>query len=343
MDGPPRTATRSRVRPRTGARSAARNSGPEISRPRRAAAESDCAESDLEVSGLPQLARIIGSIVAPTTLLTALLFYFGWSHAYWFFAYFGVNSTILGLTTQDYLIRSIDGLFVPLTVVTSIGLLARWVHIAFKARLAPESRAAVLRVLVPISAVSGIALLVIGLWGVFARTVFEFHFEVSPLSLASGVLLLSYASHLHRSTTRTDTNPVKPTWIGIVEWAGVFVLVGLGLFWAAQGYSAAVGTSRAQAQASQLGGEPSAIVYSARSLSLHAPGVKEVVCANPDAAYRFRYDGLKLILQSGDQYFFLPKAWSPSDGPAIVVPRSDSLRLEFVLPSSTGDRTVDTC
>jgi Zn-dependent protease with chaperone function len=45
--------------------------------------------------------RIVGSIVAPTTLLTALLFYFGWSFAYWFFAYFGVDSTVLGLTTQD--------------------------------------------------------------------------------------------------------------------------------------------------------------------------------------------------------------------------------------------------
>lgn len=342
MDGSPKTATRSRVRPRTAVRST-HNSRPKMSRPRRATAEPDSAESDLGTSGLPQLARIIGSVVAPTTLLTALLFYFGWSHAYWFFAYFGVNSTILGLTTQDYLLRSIDGLFVPLTVVTSIGLLARWAHIIFKTRLGPKSRAVVLRVLVPASAISGLILLAIGLWGMFARTVFEFHFEVSPLSLASGVLLLSYASHLHRSTMSTDTDSVEPAWIEIVEWAGVFILVGLGLFWAAQGYSAAVGTSRAQTLASQLDGEPNAIVYSAHSLSLRAPGVKEIVCANPDAAYRFRYDGLKLILQSGAQYFFLPKAWSPSDGPAIVIPRSDSLRLEFVLPSSVGSRTVETC
>jgi hypothetical protein len=215
------------MRPRKKIRPAARNSGPGISRPRRVAAEPDSAESDLGVSGLPQVARLVGSIVAPTTLLTALLFYFGWSHAYWFFAYFGVNSTVLGLTTQDYLIRSIDGLFVPLTVVTSIGLLARWAHIVFKIRLAPKSRVAVSRVLMPVSTISGLILLTIGLWGMFARTVFEFHFEVSPLSLASGVLLLSYASHLHRSMAPTHTNPVEPAWIGIVEWAGVFVLVGL--------------------------------------------------------------------------------------------------------------------
>lgn len=331
------------MRPRTRARSAARNSGLEISRPRRAAAEPNSAEIDLGVFGLPQLARIFGSIVAPTTLLTALLFYFGWSHAYWFFAYFGVNSTVLDLTTQDYLIRSIDGLFVPLTIVASIVLLARWVNIALKTQLAPESRAVVVRALIPITAVLGLTLLTIGLWGVFTHTVFEFHFVVSPLSLTSGILLLSYASRLHRSSAPASTNPVETDWMGIVEWAGVFVLVGLSLFWAAQQYSAAVGTSRAQSLASQLDSEPSAVVYSARSLSLQAPGVKEIACVNSDAAYRYRYDGLKLILHSGDQYFFLPQVWSPSDGPAIVIPSNDSLRLEFVLPSSAGARALPGC
>ncbi|HET9258001.1 MAG TPA: hypothetical protein VFO16_22760, partial [Pseudonocardiaceae bacterium] len=164
-----------------------------------------------------------------------------------------------------------------------------------------------------------------------------------PLGLAFGVMLLFYASCQHRSAKPAERDSAGTVWIGIAEWAGVFVLVSLGLFWAVQVYSASVGTSRARAQASQLGGEPNAILYSAHSLSLHAPGVTEIVCADSNAAYRFRYDGLKLILQSGGQYFFLPKEWSPSSGPAIVIPRSDSLRLEFVLPSSAGARSVETC
>src|SRR6266545_5733561 len=91
-------------------------------------------------AGLPQLTRILGTIVAPTTLLTSLLFYFGWSHAYWFFDYFGVNSTLLGLTTRDYVQRSLDGLFVPLTVVACAGLLALWGHTMLRARLAEGTR-----------------------------------------------------------------------------------------------------------------------------------------------------------------------------------------------------------
>ncbi|MFI7442746.1 hypothetical protein [Nonomuraea indica] len=58
--------------------------------------------SSWSASDLP-IVRILGAIVAPTTVLTAILFYFGWSRAYWFHDYFGVDATLLGLTTQDYL------------------------------------------------------------------------------------------------------------------------------------------------------------------------------------------------------------------------------------------------
>src|SRR5215213_3404346 len=118
------------------------------------------------VSGLAQLARILGTIVAPTTLLTSVLFYFGWMHAYHFFDYFGVNSTVLGLTTQDYLMRSLDGLFVPMTVVACAGLLVLWGHAVLRARLADGSRPWVLRVFVPAMATVGLLLTVCGLLSV---------------------------------------------------------------------------------------------------------------------------------------------------------------------------------
>lgn len=42
---------------------------------------------------------------------------------------------------------------------------------------------------------------------------------------------------------------------------------------------------------------PAVTVYSERGLSLEADGVRQVVCEQPEAAYR--YTGLKLLLQSG--------------------------------------------
>ena len=106
--------------------------------------------------------------------------------------------------------------------------------------------------------------------------------------------------------------------------------VGLSMFWAANDYSAAVGRARASQFVVELPDYPSSIVYSLRSLNIAGPGITEIHCPGTNSAYSFRYDGLKLMLQSGDQYVFLPKDWTRRDGVAMVIPRSDSIRLEFV-------------
>ena len=112
----------------------------------------------------------------------------------------------------------------------------------------------------------------------------------------------------------------------------VFMLVSVGLFWAVGDYAGAVGTGRGHDVETSLPTLADVVVYSAESLNLRVAGVGEMPCQNPAAAYRFRYDGLKLVLQSGNQYLFLPANWTPADGAALLVPRSDALRLEFLPP-----------
>lgn len=44
--------------------------------------------------------------------------------------------------------------------------------------------------------------------------------------------------------------------------------------------------------------------------------------------------------KSGGQYFFLPAGWTTADGAALVLPRTDSLRLEF---TAAGPAPPDRC
>jgi hypothetical protein len=62
---------------------------------------------------------------------------------------------------------------------------------------------------------------------------------------------------------------------------------------------------------------------------LSSAGVREELAANTDLAYGFRYPGLKLIPQAGQQYLLIPADWAPSVRPAILLPRGETLRLEF--------------
>jgi hypothetical protein len=61
-----------------------------------------------------------------------------------------------------------------------------------------------------------------------------------------------------------------------------------------------------------------------------AERVTGVRCRDPEASYQYRYDGLALVLQSNDQYVLVPKDWSRREGVAMVLPRNDSVRLEFM-------------
>lgn len=73
------------------------------------------------------------------------------------------------------------------------------------------------------------------------------------------------------------------------------------------------------------------------SLSFPAVSARETKCLPSDGAYRYRYDGLKLVFASGTQYLFLPSGWPGSGGIAFVVPRTNSLRLEFIAPGLAQD------
>lgn len=298
-------------------------------------------DTDSDVASTAQNARsllkLAGSVVAPTTFVTALLIYFGWSHAYWFFYYFGVNSTLLDLTTQDYLMRSVDGLFIPIMFLACIGIVGIWVHRLLQRWVPAHLLNTAHRILAEHRGTIGFALATIGLWGVMANTPFEVNVAVSPTCLGLGAILLTHGSRTGRSVHPAAS---APTWVTMWAWAGMFVLAGLSLFWVANDYSADVGTSRARQLEQELNNEPSVSIYSAQRLALDARGVREAVCEHSDAAYRFRYDGLKLVMQAGDQYLFLPEEWTPRDGTAILMPRDDKIRLEFSAPSADGQRRL---
>ncbi len=60
-----------------------------------------------------------------------------------------------------------------------------------------------------------------------------------------------------------------------------------------------------------------------------ALGVHEAQLRGADAAYRYRYSGLRLLAWSNNRYFLLPDGWSSADQITIILPDSDNLRVEF--------------
>jgi hypothetical protein len=295
-----------------------------------------------DAAPLAQVLKIAGAVVAPSTLLTGLLLYFGRIYATQTFLYFGVNYTVLDLTNADYLMRSVDGLVFPLVVVAGATLLVLWVHRRF-GTLPATARRIVPRVLLPAAVTVGVVLVSLAMIDVIdGGALFPYHPEDRGINFSIGVLLLTYAARLFRllaAERRSEPVPRRPASVVVAQWGALFVLVSIGLFWAAGGYAGTLARERAQQIKILLPSSPTVLLYSEKNLGLQGAGVHEVACG-PSVTYRFHYDGLYLLLRSGDQYLFLPVGWTYEHGTAILISRGDTLRLEF---SPAGQAPSATC
>ena len=257
--------------------------------------DGDSAGPESATTQLTRTLKAVGSVVAPITLITALMYYFGVQHAHWYFRYFGINHTVMGLTTQDYLLRSADGLFVPLSGIAAVILIMLWILRLTTGRLSEARKPAARRAGVILAAILGTTALAIAIVGVVRPQDFLEASAVPGLCLAAGALWLALASNMHWSGRRGTPQPL-PGWVGISEWGALFMVVGIGLFWSVTNYSAAVGETRAYRTALELSSEPQAVLYSKDRLSMPGITAREIVCSQPDqseAPYRYRYEGLK--------------------------------------------------
>jgi hypothetical protein len=258
--------------------------------------------------------ELIGLVVAPTTLLTGLAYYFGWTLTNARASYFGIDPSTLGFSMQDYLLRSADALFVPLSAVVFAALAALAIHAVVSSRLSERSRTAILRASWLCGA-AGSVLLALGIVAVFRPLPFPTHYLFAPVSPGLGAALLAYAVYLRRGW-------LSPLAVGLVA-----ALVVLSTFWTASKYADALGRGRAKKLERSLSTRPSVVVYAKQRL--HLDRAKETRLGRHDSAYAFRYDGLRLLVRSGGKYFLVPDDWSRENGVAILLPDTDELRLEF--------------
>ncbi len=179
--------------------------------------------------------------------------------------------------------------------------------------------------------VVGAVLTVAGLWVVWHKGALD-EFKVErPWVLATGVILLGYGPWLlmeidpeHRS------NRVVPdVWRRHSSLLVVFVVV-VCTFWSFSAYAAKIGGAESRDLVDRkLTDLPLVIVYSAKDLDLRADGVESAQIGKPDAAYRWRYSGLRLLVFSNDKYFLLPAQWDHRTDVAIVLEDAETLRVEY--------------
>lgn len=259
------------------------------------------------VEGIPaRWVRLITGVVAPTTALTALLFYFGFVWTDSFYEYFGVDAATLGFSTQDYLLRSVGALYVPAGAVGVVALLVIWTHAVLTRwmRGSRRARARIGRAGLGV-AIAGAVTFLVGIVGVLHPFGLEIGQLATPVCLGLGTLAVGYGRFLFlRSRRRRRTRETD-----LAERAGlaaVVALATLAVFWSANTYAEEYGRGEARNLAAHLTLRPEVTLDTKERIFF--PGAQEtaLMVNGPGQQFKYRYRGLRLLAQSGTRMFLIP-------------------------------------
>ncbi len=263
--------------------------------------------------------KFITSIGSPLALATALLFYFGWVRSEEQAKAFGADASVFAMSTQDYVLRSINVLFFPVILLLLVGLLVHRLDRRLRTAPAPPPW---LRPLARALRFSWAVFLVLGvvLYAVAGR----FGDVTLPFWVALAILGPVYGIVLRRLTTNDRERFSRMTV------AMLAALITVTLFWQTERLASLGGEALAQDIQDNLGGRlQSVALFSAKDLHIVGPGVKKTTFTDENTAYAYEYSGLYLLQRSGDKYFLLTDGWDTDDGRLIVLPDSPTIRIEF--------------
>jgi hypothetical protein len=270
-------------------------------------------------------------VIAPVSLLSAVLFYFGYVSARSQYEYFGIDVDTVGLGSQDYVMRSPQPLLVPLIVLTLSGAGLLVMHAAIRERVIGAAADRRTTLAIRVCRLIGQVLLCAGvllLLGYPLVDQWPYYALVTPLLLAAGGGLVAYTGYLHRLQARTDTTAP----VALARRAAVvliYVLIAASVFWATATVAQWSGRGLAQNQARNLDDLPRVILDTTERLHLRDPVVQETVLeAGEGQTFRYRYRRLRLLIVGRDRIFLVPEVWSASNS-TLVVPLDCSVRVQF--------------
>ncbi|WP_281904661.1 hypothetical protein [Phytohabitans aurantiacus] len=301
---------------------------------------------DEEATGghLPGWVSAWATVIAPVTVLSGLLFYFGYVSSRAQYEYFGIDVDTVGLGTQDYIMRSPQPLLAPLLTFVLLGAGMLTAHLSIRRRIATakdsgQPRALLpLRRLVRVATGAGLAILGGGIALLFAFPLigeWPGYDLFTPLLLAVGAGLLAYRWRLRdllgsAAERQTDDTLLLRRMIIVM----LYALVAVGVFWATATVAGWSGRGLARNQARHLDSLPRVILDTKERLHLRSPGVEErVLPASPEQTFHYRYRRLRLLIVGRDRMFLVPETWSASNS-TLVVPLDESVRVQFQFQNS---------
>jgi hypothetical protein len=290
-------------------------------------------ETDAVENPIRSAVQLLGSVIAPSAVVTGLLYYFGYAYNEALYGYFGIDQTTLGLSTQTYLLKSSYPMLWPMIAILLICLVWASVHSVVLRAMQSRREGTILRTLGGASFLIGLAILLVGLISALTPNLSPTLVTalLPPVGLALGIALASYGVHLMKKVGRPAAGTSQePKWLRSMIPILVGLLIVTNLFWAVGKYAAAVGGGNGRQIAIDLPRRTSVVIYSTHRLFFDSKSTHEVVLRGAGSGFKYKYTGFRFLTHSDGRYFLLPDGWSTADPTAIVVRDNDNIGVQFI-------------
>ncbi|TYK45085.1 hypothetical protein [Actinomadura decatromicini] len=272
----------------------------------------------------PPLSERLGLLTVvgpPTTVIAAVLFWYGYVATYQRFRYFGVYLELADLSNQDLLLYGTETMLPFGAVLLGFLLALLGAHLGV-IRLRTARRAWIPRAVLAGCALVGVYLAFRALVGILVSRVSEEETPgVTPLSLTLGPSLLVYALYQRARLRGPRPARTRPEIAAVALAAGIAVI---GLFWAATSFAGAYGESRGYRDALQLSRRPEVVLRAKTPiLGLRAEdrGKRET--------FRYEYRDLRLLLESNGRLFLIPAHWTAGSS-TVIVPYDANVQVQLI-------------
>jgi hypothetical protein len=255
----------------------------------------------------------------------------------------GIDVSLFGFSTQDYVMRSISSLYLPILLVFGLVLAWLWVHarvlaVVERVATAEASRRRQVATTCRVAAIAATAVAVACVAFAFGTGMSSPPWPVDPLAdalvdrqwvvpatLVMATLAASYLWWIHG---RIVHRRAMPTWQAVIAGSIVGSTVVLGGFWMLEEYASEVGRDYAVRISATVDELTRATIISPQPLGIRAHGVDEDPVREGTTIY-YRTTGLRLLARSGGKVLLVPSNWTLRSGDVVVIADREDLTWQF--------------
>ncbi|MFD8079506.1 hypothetical protein ACFV3E_43620 [Streptomyces sp. NPDC059718] len=252
------------------------------------------------------------------------MFYLGVIYASAYYSYFHVSIFALGFGFGELVIHSLGLIRAPVVIICVLGvLLARGSGLLPTTLLPPRFAAAAGRAF-GVVARAHVWIVLAGIGLVVAWQAIQPFRWLAPVTIAAGFLIGQSPAANGGRRPRGLRDRAVPTFT-----AAVFLL------WAATLVAGQLGVQDAQNDAKNLLSRTAVALYSTDRLSITGPSV-QVVDLGKEFRFRYRYTGLRQLVERGGRFYLLPVGWDRRVDAIYLIQQSDTIRVELMPGTQPG-------